>query len=126
MLHADPKAAGTGAGEAGDDLALEVAQAARFEFDAVERDNAPGGSKPQVAVGGLSDGVDAAGREAVLAGPGPAIVLEDGLFGVKRQAAGRGEAQDDSAPKEWGSGPRQTRIFAHTVPETSSYSYRRK
>jgi hypothetical protein len=52
--------------------------------------------------------------------------LEEGLFGVKRQAMGRGKAQDESAPEEWGFGPRQMRICAHTVPEMSSYCYRRK
>jgi hypothetical protein len=126
LLHAEPEAAVTGTAKAGDNPALQVAQIARFEVNAVERDKAGGGSKPQIAVGGLSDGIDAARRQAILACPSPASVLEYGLSRVQGHAVRGGKAQHESTPEERGPQPKETAIFAHTSLEMSPHRHRRK
>ena len=64
-------------------------KAERLEFNSVKTKQPGGRAEPQVAVAGLRDSIDAAGRQAVLPAPNLTVVLENVPGRIQRETTAR-------------------------------------
>src|SRR6266567_36804 len=87
---------------------VEVEQ---LEFPPIETRQATGRAQPEIAIFGLSNGVDAVGRQTVLATPRAAIVLKNALSRIQgKPAAGEQEAKKKRARQQQDGRRRRTRL----------------
>src|SRR5260370_619047 len=88
-----------------------MVQVEQLEFPPIETHQATGRAQPEIAVPGLSHGVDAIGRQPVLTSPRAAIVLENALSRIQgKPAAGEQEAKKQRARQQQDGRGRRTRL----------------